>query len=245
MGVVPGARRVTALLVVGALAACSGCSSTHKTSGAPAAAATASAGALPTAGQRFSDSFDNNDNDWPSRTDPDGTKLAVVDGQYRVTLPASRIRYIRPAALAAREDLRSNVSVTGTVQAVEGRTYAFGMACRMNPLDKQYYVGRLFQDGTSALIRREKGKDERILRSSRAHPITLSDGRPVQLTLLCSEKNGKMDLTLTVDGQIAVQADDPTPLPPNPPGIYTVAGLDTPTSTFAFDDIQVSPYPPG
>lgn len=245
MKVVTAVRLGTALLAGGALVACGGGSSKPQASAPPASAsATPSASASPSADDRFFDSFDNNDNDWPSRTDPDGTKLEVADGEYRVSLPAGSIRYIRPAALAARDDVRSGVSVTGKVQALEGKTYAFGMACRMDPSDKQYYVGRLFQDGTSALIRREKGGGERILKASRANPIDLADGRPVQLVLFCGEKDGKLDLTLTVNGSVAVQAEDSSPLPPNPPGIYTVAGLDRPSSTFAFDDILVSPYTP-
>lgn len=246
MNVVAGARLGIALLAAGVLAACGGGSRTHQASATPAPSSVGpSASASPSPAAPFTDSFDNNDNDWPTRTDPDGTKLAVTDGTYQVTLPAGSIRYIRPAALAAREDVRSGVVVRGKVQALEGRTYAFGLACRMNPLDKQYYVGRLFQDGSSALIRREKGKGEHILRGSRANPVSLTVGRPVELVLFCGEKDGRMDLTLTVNGQVAVQADDPTPLPPNPPGIYTVAGLQTPRSTFAYDDILVSPYSPG
>jgi hypothetical protein len=53
-----------------------------------------------------------------------------------------------------------------------------------------------------------------------------------------------MSLALSINDQIAVQADDPDPLPENPPGIYAVAGLNTPTSSFAFDDILVSKYTP-
>ena len=194
--------------------------------------------------QDFFESFDSNDNDWPTRSDPDGTKLAVSGGRYLITLPAGSIRYIRPAALAQRSDVRRSVSVTGKVSVVSGKTYAYGLACRMSPSDKQYYIGRLFENGTSAIIRREKGKGERILKSSRANPISLPQGEPVQLVLLCGEKNGSMQLSLTVNGQVAVQADDSNPLPENPPGVYAVAGLDTKTSTFAFDDILVSQYTP-
>jgi hypothetical protein len=245
MDVVSGVRLGTALLAAGALAACGGSSPSPQASPTPAASSAApSASASPSSDTRFFESFDNNDNDWPTRTDPDGTKLAVTDGEYQVTLPAGSIRYIRPAALASRDDVRTGVSVTGKVQALGGKTYAFGLACRMSPSDKQYYVGRLFQDGTSALIRREKGKGEVILKASRANPIDLSESRPVQLVIFCGEKEGKMDLTLTVNGEVAVQAEDATPLPPNPPGIYTVAGLDSPTSTFAYDDILVSPFTP-
>jgi len=37
---------------------------------------------------------------------------------------------------------------------------------------------------------------------------------------------------------------DSDPLPENPPGIYAVAGLNTKTSSFAFDNIAVNPYTP-
>lgn len=235
-----------AMAAAGLLAACGGGSDGPSTpTAAPSSAAPSdSPSATPSAEEEFFESFDNNDNDWPTRSDPDGTKLAITGGNYQVTLPAGSIRYIRPAALAQREDVRKNVSVTGKVRVLGGKKYAFGLACRMSPSDKQYYLGRLFEDGTSAIIRREKDKGERILRSSRANPIDLTAGEPVQLVVLCGEKDGKMTVTLTVNGKQAVTADDPQPLADNPPGIYAVAGLDTPNSAFSFDDILVSPYNP-
>jgi hypothetical protein len=249
-----GLRLGTALLVAGALVSCGSGSSTPKadlrTGSVPTPTSVGpSASAPPSADTRFFDGFDNNDNDWPTRTAPDGTTIAVTGGGYQVTLPARNTHYIRPAALAARDDLRSGVSVTGTVRAVSGKTYAVGLACRLSPSERQYYAGRLLQDGTSELVRREKGAGERILDDSHANPIHLppihlTQGRPVRLVLFCGEKEGTMDLRLTVNGDVAVQAEDPRPLPENPAGIYAVAGAESPTSTFTFDDVVVEPFTP-
>lgn len=222
--------------------AASGTAAPPPSSAAPSASASASA--APSSDEDFFESFDSNDNDWPTRSDSDGTKLAVSGGEYRVTLPAGDIRYIRPAALANRSDVKNSVSITTKVRILSGTNYSVGLACRMNPSDKQYYIGRVFGDGTSAIVRREKDKGEHILRSSRANPVKLEEDSPIQLVLLCGEKDGKMSLAFSINGTLAVQADDSDPLPENPPGIYAVAGLNTPTSSFAFDDILVSQYKP-
>lgn len=212
--------------------------------GAPPGSAPGAAASAPN-GSDFVEPFDNNDDDWPIRSDSDGTRLAVTNGEYEVTLPSGNIRYIRPAALADRQDLQSDVSVSSKVRVLDGTSYSVGLACRMDPADKQYYIGRVFRDGSSALVRREKGKGEFILRNSQANPVRVEPGGvPLQLVLLCGEKNGTMSLSLSINGTVTVQADDPTPLPDNPPGIYAVAGLNTPTSSFAFDDIRVGPYQP-
>jgi hypothetical protein len=240
-------RLGAAVLAALAVAAC-GSSNSPKPASSPAGPtpvnSNPSAGPSAT-GADFFDSFDDNHNDWPTRSDPDGSRLTVTGGEYDVRLPAGDIRYIRPAALADRKDLQSSVSVTGTIKILEGSNYSVGLACRMSPQDKQYYIGRVFGDGTSAIVRREKDKGEHILRSSRANPITLQQGAPLQIVLLCGKKpDGSMTLALSINDRIAVQADDPKPLPENPAGIYAVAGLKTPTSSFTFDNIQVSPYTP-
>jgi hypothetical protein len=236
---------VAAGVLAAVLAACGGGSSPSKPAIATTPpAATPSPSASPGSEPDFFEAFDNNDNDWPTLSDRDGTKIAIVGGEYRTTLPAGSIRYIRPAALAQRADVRHSVSITAKVRVLASQTWAAGVACRLSAPEQQYYLGRVFDNGTSALVRRVKGRGDRILRSSRANPIKLVEGQPIQLVLLCGETNGTMSLTLTVNGQVAVQADDPDPLPDNPPGLYVVAGLNTPTSTLAFDDILVSRYTP-
>lgn len=239
-------RLGSAVVAMLALAACGSGKSTSPTPASPSSGPSPTASASPAGsdGPGFVEPFDNNDNDWPMQSAPDGTKLAVADGEYRITLPAGSIRYIRPAALAQRTDVRRNIAISGKVTVISGKTYAYGLACRMSPSDKQYYIGRLFENGTSAITRREKGKGERILKSSRANPVTLAQGQPVQLELRCGEKAGSLQLALSVNGRTAVEVADPSPLPENPPGIYAVAGLDAVTSTFAFDDIRVGPYSP-
>jgi hypothetical protein len=189
----------------------------------------------------FSEPFDNNDNDWPTRSAGAGAALAVTGGGYRVALPAGSSRFIRPGALAQRSDVRGDVSVAGTVSVLAGQTYAVGLACRLNPVDGQYYLGRLSESGTSAIVRGERGRGERILRSTWISPSPLGAGRPVRLVVLCSETAGTLRVTVLVNGAVAIRADDPAPLPENPPGIFAAAGRRTPSSVFGWDDVRVSP----
>ena len=115
---------MAALLAAGAMAAACGNDSSPKAQ--PTAAPPSQPGssaptpsASPSADDFF-ESFDNNTNDWPERSDSDGTRLEVTGGQYRITLPAGSIRYIRPAALAQRDDVKQNVSITARVRALDG-----------------------------------------------------------------------------------------------------------------------------
>lgn len=240
MRVATQVRLGAAIVMAAALAAC-GSSNSSKTATSPSGGP--KPGASSAAPQTFSESFDNNDNGWPTTTSSDGTKLAVANGEYSLTLPVGTIRYIRPAALADRKDLMSGVHMTAKVQIREGTQYAFGLACRMSPRDKQYYVARFFDDGTSTIIRREKGGQDRVLHAS-SSPMTVPTGQPIQLDFTCGEKSGAMTFAFKVNGQQTVTADDKNPLPDNPPGIYAVAGLKTVTSTLVFDDLQISPYTP-
>jgi hypothetical protein len=165
----------------------------------------------------------------------------VTGGAYQLALPAANRQYLRPAALFQREDVRTDVEVTADARVLQGEQYAIGVACRMVPSDKTYYAGRVFSDGTSAVVRRPKGQEETVLRSGKSDPAQLGLRRPVRLTLTCTEKNGAMHLELAVNGTVTVKADDPKPLPENPPGIYVATGLLSPQTTFVYDDFTVTP----
>jgi hypothetical protein len=229
------ALTLTPVLLV-ALASCGGSSSSKPSPSAPTVAASTE--------PPFVEPFDNNDNDWPLRADSDGTKLAITNGQYQVTLPAGSIRYIRPAALAQRSDVQHDVSMSAAVTVLDGTTFALGLACRINPLDKQYYLGRVFENGTTAVVRRAKGSGEQMLGSGQTTPIRPDPKTPIRLALTCGQKDGKVQLAFRVNDQPAGQAEDPAPLPDNPPGIYAVAGLTTRFATFGFDDVRVAPGQP-
>lgn len=249
MGVATRTRTAAALLAVGALAACGSSSSprTGPTPGLPGPSGAPTgpeAAGSPSVDGDFVESFDDNSNDWPTLSERDGTTLAVTDGQYRITMPAASIRYIRPAALSQRDDVRRNVTLAARVSA-SGKTYAYGLACRMSPGDKQYYVGRVFNNGTSAIAKRRKGeRADKVLGANSAQPVDLATGKPADLALTCDEKNGTISITFKVNGRVTVEVDDSEPLPDNAPGIYVVAGVNSTSSSFAFDDVVIGPAKP-
>jgi hypothetical protein len=229
--------------IVGALvsaAACGGPSSAPGSTRPPATVVPSTTDAAAPDRPSFDETFGNNDEDWPNRTDPDGTSYAVTGGQYLVTLRAGSMRYIRPGALAQRADLRGDVAVSAQVRVPRGTGYAVGVACRLDT-SNNYYLGRLGGDGTSLIVRRADNGPEAVLANGPAQPPQLDPRVPVQLLLTCREQGGVMSVELTVDGRPRVWAVDPHPLPENPPGIYAAAGLSAPTSSFAFDNVSVRP----
>jgi hypothetical protein len=181
----------------------------------------------------FRDALDNNRNGW----------LQVPQTPFRGgvyiwnDMPQQLDVASAPDTLRGKQ-LPPGVSVKVRVEQRQGAALRM-IACRESGEDgtSHHVAYELGVDGRQALIRRwhEHGQPPQVL----AHkPLSVANGNAVTLNARClTLADGKVALTLRVDGKTAVQATDDHPLPDGGIALHAIARADTDQApTLAWDD---------
>lgn len=178
----------------------------------------------------FVDEFDDDRNGWG------GPYQSFVDGQFVWTMPPGQSDTRAPDTLIAVEGELDRVELETTFTASGVLAVGFECAYAERSGSSEFYNLELATDG--AVIRKRPlgtGPVE-VLATNKEVMLT---NEPTVLAARCALVDGTYELSLSVDGQPAVEVVDAEPFGPGAPGLVVRADAESGDHVVRFDRFDV------
>jgi hypothetical protein len=178
----------------------------------------------------FVDEFDDDRNGWG------GQYQSFVDGQFVWTMPPGQSDTRAPDTLIAVEGELDRLELETTFMASGVLAVGFECAYAERSGSTEFYNLELAIDG-AVIQKRPPGTGPlEVLATNKE--VTLTN-EPTVLGARCALVDGTYELSLSVDGQPAVEVVDAEPFGPGAPGLIVRADVETGNQVVRFDRFDV------